>query len=85
MLSRELIEQQFFGLIERYKCSDRYQMVCKSSPNSLVDQITILDLQSTASQSYAAAHPPESPRYWLTMFERALRKGTFNETNRAPE
>jgi hypothetical protein len=80
MLSKELAEKQFSALMERYKCSGQYQMVCKSSPNGLVDQVTILDLTSSASHSYPAAYPSESPRYWLTMMERALAKGTFGDS-----
>ena len=80
MLSREFAEQQFTELMERYNCSDRYQMVWKSSPNGLVDQIAVLDLRSGGVSSYSAAHPPESPKYWLTIIERALAERTFGES-----
>ena len=80
MLSKEVAEQQFSALMERYKRNGRYQIVCKSSPNGLVDQITILDLRSSANCSYSTVYPPESPRYWLTMMERALAEGTFGKS-----
>ena len=77
MVSKELAEQQFSKLMEHYKCTGQYRMLWKTSPNRLVEQITVQNLKSGTSHSFSARNSPESPKYWLNVLKRALIDGTF--------
>ena len=82
MDAEQLVEQHqrgFLSLLDRFGFSDEYEMSWKWNQinRNIFGTVTVRHRNSGAWESYNAAHPPENPRYWLRLLERALVEKTF--------